>query len=583
MPKKLKTRVALKTDNYENWAKAVEFVPMAGEVIVYTKDGTPDKIKIGDGSTTVINLPFFAGSHTLEVEAFASEEVPIKLVKPDGTASQVVFKAGSNITLVNNGDNKVIISANLAADYGTCSTAGYDSVKVVSCTGFALKTGAKISVLFLNEHTGFYNNLTLNVNNTGAKSIYYKKSLNIPEGCIKAGSVLDFRYNGMQWVLEGFYDFANAESLSGVEGRVTTAEGQITELDGRITNAETQITNLVSKTHPYYGTCSTIGGTVEKIVSCDGFELSTNTIITIRFDSTNTAESATLNINNTGAKKIRYRGFDVPPYIIKGASVYTFIYTSSGVYDLIGESEIDYCFTTNDSGEGIQDRHTNNAVGFVLYTGRVVRVKFSKTVTHPSPRLNVSSTGVKYMKYKSANIPPYALRANEIYTFQYDGEYWNLIGNIDIKNIGGQIVSVDSGKKGVIELYKQSTSSSVPVAIDFTKNGTAWGSLGFSSAGVLERFTVSGDNSFKIHDAKSIQAGLTSITPKAANENTPGKVTFPVAFSSKPNVFVCADSTAPSTTVKGVTAYNPTTTGVSIYLNRSNTTATTIYWLAIEC
>ena len=32
---------------------------MAGEVIVYTKDGTPDKIKIGDGSTTVINLPFF--------------------------------------------------------------------------------------------------------------------------------------------------------------------------------------------------------------------------------------------------------------------------------------------------------------------------------------------------------------------------------------------------------------------------------------------------------------------------------------------------------------------------------------------
>lgn len=111
MPKKLKTRVALKTDNYENWAKAVEFVPMAGEVIVYTKDGTPDKIKIGDGSTTVVNLPFFAGSHTLEVEAFASEEVPIKLVKPDGTVSQVVFKAGSNITLVNNGDNKVIISA----------------------------------------------------------------------------------------------------------------------------------------------------------------------------------------------------------------------------------------------------------------------------------------------------------------------------------------------------------------------------------------------------------------------------------------------------------------------------------------
>ena len=521
-------------------------------------------------------------TYSLEVDGYQSGTVNLELKDNNGTLTTIPFVEGYGIDLSSPAaGGTVSISANLAADYGTCSTAGYDSAKVVSCTGFALKTGAKISVLFLNEHTGFYNSLTLNVNNTGAKSIYYKKSFNIPEGCIKAGSVLDFRYNGMQWVLEGFYDFANAESLSGVEGRVATAEGQITGLDGRITNAETQITKLVSKTHPYYGTCSTIGGTVKKIVSCDGFELSTNTIITVRFDSTNTAESATLNVNNTGAKKIRYKGSDVAPYIIKGAGVYTFIYTSSGVYDLIGESEFDYCFTTTDTSEGVQERATERLNGFTLYIGKVVNVKFAKTVAHTSPKLNVSFTGAKSMKYKSNYVEPYLLQANKIYTFQYDGTDWILIGGFGFEDVGGTITSRTSGKNGVIELYKQSTSSD-PVVIDFTKNGTAWGSLGFSSAGVLERFTVSGESSFKIHDAKSIQAGSVSITPTAANANTSGSVTFPVAFSSKHKVFVCADSTAPSTTVKGVTAYNPTTTGVSIYLNRSNTTATTIYWLAIE-
>ena len=53
--------------------------------------------------------------------------------------------------------------------YGTCSTAAATAAKVVSCTGFSLVTGAKIDVKFTVTNTAA--NPTLNVNNTGAKTI----------------------------------------------------------------------------------------------------------------------------------------------------------------------------------------------------------------------------------------------------------------------------------------------------------------------------------------------------------------------------------------------------------------------------
>ena len=55
--------------------------------------------------------------------------------------------------------------------YGTCSTAAATAAKVVACTGFTLVTGAEITVRFSQSNTA--TNPTLNVNNTGAKDIYY--------------------------------------------------------------------------------------------------------------------------------------------------------------------------------------------------------------------------------------------------------------------------------------------------------------------------------------------------------------------------------------------------------------------------
>lgn len=60
--KKLKTRIQQKTDTKANWDKAVNFVPLKGEAIIYSD---LNKMKVGDGATSVGNLPFITNiSHS---------------------------------------------------------------------------------------------------------------------------------------------------------------------------------------------------------------------------------------------------------------------------------------------------------------------------------------------------------------------------------------------------------------------------------------------------------------------------------------------------------------------------------------
>lgn len=55
----IKTRIKLKSDTEKNWS-ANPIIPLAGELIVYSADATHpfSRLKVGDGSTNVINLPF---------------------------------------------------------------------------------------------------------------------------------------------------------------------------------------------------------------------------------------------------------------------------------------------------------------------------------------------------------------------------------------------------------------------------------------------------------------------------------------------------------------------------------------------
>lgn len=59
--KQFNGRIIQKHDSETNWNKATNFIPKAGEIIIYDTDEThtESRIKIGDGTNIVGNLPFF--------------------------------------------------------------------------------------------------------------------------------------------------------------------------------------------------------------------------------------------------------------------------------------------------------------------------------------------------------------------------------------------------------------------------------------------------------------------------------------------------------------------------------------------
>lgn len=83
--------------------------------------------------------------------------------------------------------------------YGTCSTAASTVAKTVACAGFELYTGATISVKFTYANTAV--KPTLNVNGTGAKTIYaYGDTLSSTSSYNwPANAVVAFVYDGTYW------------------------------------------------------------------------------------------------------------------------------------------------------------------------------------------------------------------------------------------------------------------------------------------------------------------------------------------------------------------------------------------------
>ncbi|MDE6567921.1 MAG: phage tail protein [Lachnospiraceae bacterium] len=90
----------------------------------------------------------------------------------------------------------------------------------------------------------------------------------------------------------------------------------------------------------HYGTCSTAAATAAKVVACTGFSLVTGATIRVKFTITNTASSPTLNVNNTGAKPIYYRGAAISAGYLAVNRTYEFAYNGTQ-YDFVGDINTD--------------------------------------------------------------------------------------------------------------------------------------------------------------------------------------------------------------------------------------------------
>lgn len=86
----IKTRIQLKNDTEAHWNLATNFVPLMGEVIIYSADDTHpfSRLKVGDGVTTVENLPF--------IHAGTASKVTHSLTFGNGT---YVFDGSADVTV----------------------------------------------------------------------------------------------------------------------------------------------------------------------------------------------------------------------------------------------------------------------------------------------------------------------------------------------------------------------------------------------------------------------------------------------------------------------------------------------------
>ena len=145
----------------------------------------------------------------------------------------------------------------------------------------------------------------------------------------KDGHLYTRNYNGTSWgSLINILDSSNS-SLSGNTVKINGQSATFCK------NDDSRLT--------YYGVCSTAAGTAAKTVSATGFTLVTGAKVVVKFTYTNTAASPTLNVNNTGAKAIYYRGAVISAARLIANRILEFVYDGSHyeviegtTYDLVG-------------------------------------------------------------------------------------------------------------------------------------------------------------------------------------------------------------------------------------------------------
>jgi hypothetical protein len=108
--------------------------------------------------------------------------------------------------------------------------------------------------------------------------------------------------------------------------------------------------NIYTFTLPY-GTCSTAADAAAKTVNVDNFSLEEGARVTVKFTTTNTASSPTLDVEGTGAKAIYYNGAAISTDYLKANKIYEFIYNGTQ-WDLIGDvPEIPVASVNGKTGE----------------------------------------------------------------------------------------------------------------------------------------------------------------------------------------------------------------------------------------
>ena len=128
-----------------------------------------------------------------------------------GLIEQVKIDAGANQSIA-------------STAYGVCNTLSDQAAKTVEMTGFKLITGVTVHIKFTYSNAA-ENPPTLNINNTGAKSIVQygttSAGTNAETNGWQAGAVLSLTYDGTSWVRDQGYN-TNTNTWRGIQDNLTS-------------------------------------------------------------------------------------------------------------------------------------------------------------------------------------------------------------------------------------------------------------------------------------------------------------------------------------------------------------------------
>lgn len=151
------------------------------------------------------SVPSASGTMSLTIGRWKIEKgsIPTKWSISEEDAQKNIETAISANTTATTANNKATYH------YGTCATAIGTAAKVVALSGFALYTGAQITVKFTNGNSAAAP--TLNVNSTGAKAVIVNGATSALTGKMDfpAGTTCSFTYDGSHWQLTGTDNIEN--------------------------------------------------------------------------------------------------------------------------------------------------------------------------------------------------------------------------------------------------------------------------------------------------------------------------------------------------------------------------------------
>ena len=346
--------------------------------------------------------------------------------------------------------------------YGVCQTAAGSASKTVSCEGFKLETGAQIIVLFSATNTA--SGMTLNVNGTGGREVWYKGT-RADTGAMKGGCAYLLVYDGSRYRISGELDtwkqMSGATSASdGTAGYVPVPprDGYNTKFlraDGTYAvPPDTKYQDMVGATPSAAGTHGLVPAPPSQnynkaYLRADGtFTIPPNDNTT---DLTQMTGVLPINKGGTGgisaenarqnlglgelAVKNSLTAGEVGALPLHGtADKAGKLHTPASIdgVDYDGSGGIEhYAVCTTDAATAAKTVELEGMTS--LKNGAKISVRFTvtNTATPNSLYLKVGSLEARAIRWRNAYLPAAGyLAANRTYDFIYDGTYWQVCGDM---------------------------------------------------------------------------------------------------------------------------------------------------------